>query len=105
MLAFGASLGYRMLRMGVTASGDVLIVRNQWQTRTLARRDIEGFRTGSAGAASFPGSRAVVVLLRDDSVLPLDVTSLALPIPRSRHRHQGRLEQLQAWHAGGTLAR
>lgn len=101
MLAIGAVLGYRLLRLGVTADQGCLLVRNNWSTRTVARADIEGFRTGAMTAGGPPGSQAVQVLLRDQTVLPLDVTVAALPLPRSRTRLQGQLEQLRAWHDAG----
>lgn len=100
MLALGATFGYRLVRMGVRGERDTLTIRNSWSTRTLRRADIEDFRTGTGITGGLPGSRVVQVLLRDRTVLPLDVTSTPLPLPRGRARLQQRLEQLQAWHRG-----
>lgn len=100
MLGLGAASGYRMFRLGVRAEHDNLTVRNNWSTRTLTRADIEGFRTGGLGRGGLPGSQAVQLLLRDATILPLDVTATALPLRRSRARLQERLQKLQAWHNG-----
>jgi len=100
MFIAGAALGYRLFRLGVTADGDALTVRNNTRTRVLARRDIEGFRIGSPGTGRLPTSRAVLVLLRDDTVLTLDVTA-ALPLGnRGRRRVEEQLEQLRRWLGG-----
>ncbi|HEU0101736.1 MAG TPA: hypothetical protein VFR07_05390 [Mycobacteriales bacterium] len=100
MFAAGATVGYRLFWLGVRTEHDTMTVRNNFRTRTLSRADIEGFRTGSLRAGSLPGSEAVHVLLRDESLLALDVTVSAFPLPGSRKRLQERLQQLQAWHRG-----
>ena len=100
MLGLGALLGFRLSRLGVRADGRSLTVRNNWSSRVLSRDDIEGFRT-SPTSGSLPFAHTVQVLLRDQTVLPLDVTTQALPLRRSRTRLLERVEQLRAWHAQG----
>jgi len=60
--AFGAALGYPALRLGVVARGDVLVVRNNFRSRTVARKDMEGFRLGSPSTGGFPTGRAIQAL-------------------------------------------
>lgn len=102
MLAFGVAVGYRLFRLGVVARGDVLEVRNNFRSRTVARKDVEGFRVGSPSAAGFSSGQVIYVLLRDDSVLSLDVTSTSLPLRRSREQVNQRLQRLRAWQEGAA---
>ncbi len=100
MLCLGAALGYRLFRLEVRAERETLTIRNTWSTRTLTRADIEGFRTGVLTVGSLTGGQVVQVLMRDETVLPLDVTRSTFPLPRSRSRLQERLQHLRAWHTG-----
>jgi hypothetical protein len=72
MLAFGLTLGYRILQLSVVIGPQDLLVRNFYRTRHVARADVEGFRQGALSQQ--PVTRAVYVLLRDGTVFPLDVT-------------------------------
>lgn len=72
MLAFGVTLAYRLWRLGVSAHGDELVVRNHFRTRRLRRAEVEGFRMAPAEQLPFTG--ALYVLLRDDTLMRLDVT-------------------------------
>lgn len=71
MLVFGVGLGYRLLRLGASTEGDVLVIRNNFRTRRLARREIEAFRVGEVNAG-LPIGRAIFVLLTDESVVQID---------------------------------
>jgi hypothetical protein len=73
MVAFGATLGWRLARLSVRCEGDLLIIRNNFRSRTLRRAEIEGFRVGQP-QGGIPFGNVVYVLLDDDSVLPLDAT-------------------------------
>lgn len=70
MLAFGLGFAYRMARLSVLSDGDAIIVRNFFQTRRLQRKQIEGFRIGPVSFQPF--GKTIHVLLRDNSMLPLD---------------------------------
>jgi hypothetical protein len=93
-LAFALTLLYRILRMSIELLPDELIVRNLFRTRRLARREVEGFRVGSYGPMSF--SRCVFALLRDGTMLTLDVT-LRPALPGSWRKRDGSLDRLHDW--------
>src|SRR5437879_5809265 len=82
MLAFGAILTYRLFRASVLAAANDVTVRNFSRTRTLARRESEGFRIGPMSGQPF--GQTIHVLLRDDTILPLDATSRPLPFAQGK---------------------
>ena len=65
----------------MTSDGDILTVRNTWGTRIINRDDVEGFHIRAPAAGGFPWSKAILVLLRDQTALTLnlDVTRSDLP--------------------------
>jgi len=97
-LVLALTLAYRMLRASVVLDHDELLVRNFLRTRRLPRGEVEGFRSGSYGVMSF--SRCVFALLRDGTVMALDVTIRPGLPGRSRPTRDAGLRQLQAWLTG-----
>lgn len=73
MFAFGAVFITRMFRVAVVADDNGILVRNNFRTRRYAWSEVEGFRAGPS-ARGLPFVKAIYVLLRDHSVLELDVT-------------------------------
>ena len=101
MLAFGAILIGSTLRLGVTATGDHLVIRNRVTTTTLTREDVEGFREGSAPNQGLPLSHCVYALTHEGRVIPLTVTSrVGLRGPSEHVR--GDVERLRRWLADTT---
>jgi hypothetical protein len=100
MLAFGAILTYRLFRASVLAAANDVTVRNFFQTRTLARRESKGFRIGPMSGQPF--GQTIHVLLRDDTILPLDATSRPLPFAQGKRILQRQLDTLREWHGGAT---
>lgn len=99
MLAGGITLGYRLLRLGVVADGDTLVVRNHWRTYHVSRLEVEAF-TEQHGSNNVPWGRSVQVVLTDRTSIGMDVTQTGLGAGRERMRE--RLEQLRAWRAAGS---
>jgi hypothetical protein len=95
MLAFGLTLGYRLLRMSVTLGPEDLLVRNYFQTRRVSRAEVEGFRIGSVSTQPF--RRTIYLLLGDGSVLPLDVAGRANFSGRGKAVLAERMRVLQRW--------
>lgn len=95
LVAIAIGFAYRLTRLGVVAAGDLLTVRNTWRTRTLRRREIAGFRPGTTSHGLRSG-QALFVLLADDTIVALDVTTSLLG-GRGRRRLAERRDQLQHW--------
>lgn len=95
MLAFGLTLGYRILRLSVVIGPQDLLVRNFYRTRHIARADVEGFRQGALSQQPF--TRGVYVLLRDGTVFPLDVTGRPYFFGRGKELLNERIQLLQRW--------
>jgi hypothetical protein len=95
MLAFGLTLGYRIVRLSVAIGRQDLLVRNLYRTRRIARADIVGFRQGALGQQPF--TRAIYVLLRDGTVFPLDVTGRPYFFGRGQRLLDNRAQLLQGW--------
>jgi hypothetical protein len=100
MLAAGVTIGVRLWRLGVIARGDEFLVSNYFQTRRLTRAEIEGFRIGSSHHSMLFG-RTIYVLLGDESVLPLDVTTRPFVTKRQRARFDAQLNTLRRWVSDG----
>jgi hypothetical protein len=100
MLVVGVTIGVRLWRLGVIARGDEFLVSNYFQTRHLTRAEIEGFRVGTSHH-SMPFGRTIYVLLRDESVLPLDVTTRPFVTKRQRARFDAQLNTLRRWVSDG----
>jgi hypothetical protein len=95
MFVFGAGLGFRLFRLGVTAEGETLVIRNNLRTARIRRDEIEGFRLSSP--AAIPFGRVIYALLRDESILRLDVTVRPAVTARGRAKMADWLAQLRAW--------
>ena len=95
MFAFGTTLGYRLLRTSVALGPDDLLVRNYVRTRRVPRAEVEGFRVGSI--SNQPLRRTIYLLLRDDSVLPLDAVGRFYVSARSEAVLAERMRLLQRW--------
>jgi len=95
MLSFGLTFGYRLFRLSVTLYPQGLLVRNIYRTRHVARADIEGFRQGAESMQPF--TRTIYVMLRDGSVLPLDVAGRRFVFGRGRALLDERMRTLQNW--------
>lgn len=95
MLTIGLTLGYRIFRLSVALGPQDLLVRNYYRTRRIARADVEGFRQGALSQQPF--TRAIYVLLRDGTLLPLDVTGRPIFFGRGTTRLEDRQQLLQRW--------
>lgn len=93
---FGILVTYRNLRTGVDGSADELRVRNQVRNHTIARSDIEGFRTGAPSAGGF-GARVVFVVTSSQGVVGALVTQQVSFLPGSQRRLQEDLGVLERW--------
>lgn len=94
-VAFGATLGWRLLRLGVQSQADgSLTIRNNVGGRRLDRGQVEEFRVGSNGGARI-GQRGIQVLLRDGTTYGLDVCRT--PFGFGTRRLSNQVDQLDAW--------
>lgn len=96
MLGFGATLMYRMLRVGVVADESGLLVRNSFRTKRFSWSEVEDFRVGGA-AMGMPFGKVVHVLLRNGEVLTLDVTMRPWLFARGRARLDEYVQALRSW--------
>lgn len=96
MGVFGVLVIGRVFRIGVRSSGDNLLVRNNFSTRTLQRSEIEGFRHGE-WISPF---HLVIFATTRDEILPLHVTMHTPFFGKRRARDQ--LAGLRAWHGVGA---
>ena len=88
-------MAFRLLRLGVVEQPDGdLRVHNTFGGRVLRRTDVEAFRIGSHGGNLAVG-RAIQVLLTDNTVYGLDVTSNPRFLGRGRTQRQ--LAALESW--------
>ena len=84
----------RTALVGVSGTADGrLVVRNQFQTRTFERHQIEDVRRSSGGPFG-PTQGALQLLLTDGSVLMLQATN---SVPFLARRSQRQLEALKGW--------
>ena len=97
MLAFGLTLGYRTFRLSVTLGSEELLVRNFSRTQRVIRAEVEGFRMGDVSRRPF--GRTIYVLLRDGTVLPLDVAEHQARYGFGKLENQ--MQSLQQWLAQG----
>jgi hypothetical protein len=95
MLAFGATLGYRLLNLSVVATEEELIIRNYLSTRRLPRGQVESFRIGSPSMGSF--GKAVMVLLRDDTVVSMDATARPFRSFGGQRQLDAAITRLRQW--------
>jgi len=95
-LAFGASVGARILRLSVATDGDELVIRNHSSTRRVPRRDIREFEI-AAPRTPIPLGRTVQATLTDGSAVVIDVLARPHLLPSSQRRLHQQLEQLTAW--------
>lgn len=95
MGAATCALGYRLYVSAVIGGDDELIVRNRLRTQHLPRAAIEDFRPGALSGKAF--GKTIHVLLRDGSVLSLDVLDGMYGTSRGKQRLQRRLESLRGW--------
>ncbi len=94
-IAFGVTLGWRLLRLGVHSEADgTLTIHNNLGGRRLSRAQIEEFRIGSNGGTRI-GQRGVQALLRDGTTYGLDVCRTPFGIGTQRLTRQ--LDELNAW--------
>lgn len=108
MLGVGAGLGWRIGRLGATAEGDRLTVRNVWGTRVLRRSEVEDVRTGPTGTGGgipigtrgIPIGSGVLLLLRDGTVLPVQGARNGLPL-LGHAAQDAQVDQLRAWLRAG----
>lgn len=94
MLALLSAFVIRIFRIGVSITGDELLVRNFFRTRRLKRRDIEGFRVGSLPNMA---GRTVFALLAGESILALEVFTRPGVLPSTRRRLAERVQVLRDW--------
>ena len=73
MIAFGATMFYRMFQLSVIADETELLIRNHFGTKHIERSEIEDFRVGRA-TMGMPFGKVIHVLLRNGEIMTLDVT-------------------------------
>lgn len=95
-LAFGASLGARLLRLSVTAEGEELVVRNVSGNRRLHRDEIRDFEMAGP-RTPIPLGRTVQASLHDGAVVVLDVLARPHLLPSSQRRLSVQLDELRGW--------
>ena len=95
MLAFGATLGYRLFNFSAIATEDELLIRNYLRTRRVPKAQVENFRLGSPSMGSF--GQAVMALLRDDTVVSLDATAQPFKWFGGQRRLDTAIGDLRAW--------
>ncbi len=91
----GLLLGYRVLRVGVDAAGDTLLIRNSWRSRSMQRVDVESFRQGSPPNLSW-GS-CIFAATRGGDLVALEVTTRPFTLAGSKRRQAAELARLQQW--------
>jgi hypothetical protein len=97
MLLLGGTIIARMLRVGVWAYADELVVRGALRSRRIPRGEVEDFRVGSAPGGQF--GKTLLVLTRDGDTVPLEpVASLGR---FGRDTLADRREELRRWAAVG----
>ncbi len=101
MLAFGATLVYRNLRLDVVANADGLLVRNHFRTRRYGWHEVEDFRLGSPGFG-LPFGKVLYALLATGDVTTLDVTMRWGLTASSRKNIAAYLDALRRWATHGT---
>ncbi len=99
----GLLLGYRILRIGVDATGDTLVIRNNMRSRLLRRSDVEDFRQGTPPNLSF-GS-CIFAATRSGDLVALDVTTRPVTLAGSKRRQASDLARLQEWLRGSQQSR
>lgn len=100
MFGVGSTMGYRLFRLSVVADGETLVVRNNLRTHLLQRNQVEGFRSGTpSGSHGLPIGQVIYVLLRDSTLMSLDVTTQPLPFGWGQRR-----VQRQEWLGVGPVA-
>lgn len=93
-IAVGLTLGFRLIRLGVTEQPDGdLLVRNNLSSRTLSRTDVEEFRIATQDSRL--GGNNVQALLADDTIYSIDVTRWPALLGRGRVARQ--LTDLESW--------
>jgi hypothetical protein len=95
MLAFGLTLGYRLLLLGVDLAPDELVIRNSFRTWHVAREDVDGFRVGEY--AGNPFVRTIYLLTRDGAIVPLEVAARPYRGARGQASLAKRMGALQGW--------
>jgi hypothetical protein len=97
ILVFGPSFIYGIFRVSVVLDAESLLVRNFWQRRRhIARSDVEGFRLGPISGQR--SRQTIYVLLRDGTVLPLDVAgSPYVAFTGGPERLEFQMLSLQQW--------
>lgn len=96
MLISEAVLAFRLFRLAVISEQGSLVVRNVWRSRGLPRADVEGFRVG-AGPMGQPFMKCLYALLKDETLVSLDVTARPMFIPKSMQRLDRHLQALRTW--------
>jgi hypothetical protein len=96
MLLLGGTLFYRMLRLSVVADEAGLLVHNNSRTKRYPWTEVEDFRVGAPGMAMAIG-KTVHVLLRDGTIVTLDVTTRPWFSKRAKAKLETYLAGLRAW--------
>jgi hypothetical protein len=96
MLVFGLGFCYRIFRVSATLDSTALLVRNFSQARRIPRTDIEGFRLGPV-SGWWSSRQTIYVLLRDGTVLPLDVAGNRYAFTGGSALLASRMLSLQHW--------
>jgi hypothetical protein len=103
MFAFGCTLGYRLLNVSVVATEDELIVHNYFSTKHVPKLQGQSFRFGSPAMGSF--GKAVMVLLRDDTVVSMDATARLFRWFGGQRSLEAEIAELREWLAGSASER
>jgi hypothetical protein len=99
VLAFvgvGGVLGYRLIRLGVDATPDRLVIRNNVRNRIVPRAQVTGFDRGAPTNLPF-GGLCVYALTSTSGVIGLGVTTAPTFIPGWCRRVDRDLTSLRKW--------
>lgn len=99
MLAFGALLTYRMVRLEVVADASGLLIRNYYRTKRYDWSEVEDFRVGGS-MLGMPRGKVIHALLVDGEVVTLDVTMRPWAFGRAIETRDRYLRQLREWAEG-----
>ncbi|WP_432540702.1 hypothetical protein [Kineococcus sp. SYSU DK002] len=97
MAAVGIVLFSRLLLLRARTHGEELVVRNALRTRRIRRADVEDVRTGAPRGGPLTVGEAVLVLVRDGSMVSVEATTrTGWTAPGRRELAENR-ERLLAW--------
>ncbi len=97
MAAVGVFLFTRFFRLRARTQGEELLVRNTMRTRRIRRADVEDVRTGTPQGGPLSIGEAVLVLVRDGSIVSVEATMRTGWTATGRRQLAESRERLLAW--------